>query len=144
MTKNQEILLQVRYFTRGDKVFQHFIIVKKQKSKYLLSSKYLLNVKFEKFIEDNALSLHNENYRFCSKSDRDNEIVMEFEIVDPTIKKEFKSFFANITGPTPTSDGCDECRYFKTDGETFYCDKREKEIDKRYKTCRFYKQKENK
>lgn len=141
MTKYLEILLQVRFFKQGNKIYQHFIVVNNKQKKYLLNSRYTLSRKFEDIIEENALSLNNDNYIFSSRIDEDDRIVLEFDIIDNNKKDELKTFFANIAGVIPTTDCCDECAYFKTDGDSFFCEKKEKQLNRRVKNCKFFKQK---
>ena len=120
MARRLEILIQVRCFKKGNKIFQHFTIVKTKYKKYLLNSRYNMNRKFEDLIEKNALSLTSDNFSFINRRDSENSIILEFEIIDEEIYKPISSFFSNIAGLIPFSDGCDECVHFEMSEDSFF------------------------
>lgn len=141
MARRLEILIQVRCFKKGNKIFQHFTIVKTKYKKYLLNSRYNMNRKFEDLIEKNALSLTSDNFSFINRRDSENSIILEFEIIDEEIYKPISSFFSNIAGLIPFSDGCDECVHFEMSEDSFFCVKKQKYLERRVKNCRFFQQK---
>lgn len=132
-TKYVKTSMVMKFLYKDHKVFQYFIVAEPKNSKYVLSDKFILNRKLEDFIERNALSVLDERYTFVNRKDEDDRITLEFSFTDDNIKRYSTGYFA-IVGDVPYSTGCEECRF----RNCTYCTKKDKEIEKMLKTCKYF------
>jgi len=144
MVKTIEALISVKFFQRGEKIFQHFIVEKKRgASKYILDKRFLVNDKFEEKIKILSLSFKNsDNYNFIERRDEDDRVVLQF-LSKETIYQ--KNYYFVIPGFVPTSSGCEACKYRNDNGDgiSFYCDYKQKTFTHKLKNCQFFRQKED-
>lgn len=139
MTRFIDVSLQLKFKIEEKKVYQEFIVIDKKRKKYLLNNRYILNKTLEEFISKNALSLFNNNYIFISRKENEDRITLEFEVKELNkMGNEVSNRFFTLVGEIPFSSGCEECKFLR--GET-YCEKKEKELGRRQKTCAFFSQK---
>ena len=132
--------LQIKYLYRENKVFQYFVIVDTRMKKYLLDSRFLLSKDFEDFISLNALSRVDEDFEFVSRRDDDDKVVLEFTFPEGKEIEKRATFYYTLSGEIPFGMGCEECKYYR---EELYCEKKEKHLARKIKTCRFFSQKES-
>lgn len=137
-TKYVKTSMVMKFLYKDHKVFQYFIVADTKYSKYVLSDKFALNRKLEDFIEKNALSIIDENYTFVSRKDESDRITLEFSFSDDNVKRYSTGYFA-IVGDVPYSTGCEECRF----RDRTVCTKKDKEIDKMLKSCKYFIQSPN-
>ena len=50
------------------------------------------------------------------------------------------TYYYTLSGDIPYGTGCEECRFYK---EELYCEKKEKYLARKLKTCKFFSQKES-
>jgi len=134
-TKFVKTTMVMKFLYKDHKVFQYFIVAEPKYKKYVLNNKFLLNTKLEEFIEKNALSILDERYTFVNRKDEDDRITLEFSFKDENIEKRPTGYFA-IVGDIPCSEGCEECKF----RNCTYCTKKDKEIDKMLKNCKYFTQ----
>lgn len=140
--KNITISLQVKTIYRGDKAFQYFVVVEESKAKYVFNKIYTMSELFEDFVKSNALSTLNEDFVFVSRRDEADRVVLEFSYPQDKHIHKVGTYYYVLYGDIPFSNGCEDCAFKKSDtGDLFYCDKKEKTMDKKMKTCKFFKQK---
>lgn len=136
-----EALISVKFFTRNDKIFQHFLFKKKKDKKYLTDKRYIVYNKFEEKLQELSLS-NSDNYEFIERRDEEDRIVLVFFILDDNIEKPLDNFFFVIPGFIPPNPGCLFCVYKTNIKETnFYCDFKQEFLAHNLKTCKFFKQK---
>lgn len=138
--KYAKVSLQVRFYHKDNKAFQHFIIVDKKLKKYVLETRYILNLYFEDFIEKNALSNVDKEFRFISRRDEEDRVVLEFSYPENKEVEKTGTYFYTLAGDIPYSDGCEECKYL-VESDCFFCEKKEKVLTNKLKNCRFFSQK---
>ena len=124
----------MKFLYKENKAFQYFIVTDTKYKKYVLDNRYNLNRILEDMIERNALSNNDSRFTFLNRRDEEDRITLEFSYSGPIDKKP-TGYFA-VVGEIPYSDGCEECKY--RDGD--FCTKKEKEIGKYLKTCKFFSQ----
>lgn len=135
-TKCVKVTMVMKFLYRDHKAFQYFIVADQKFKKYVLDSKFAINSRLEDFIQRNALSVVDEqHYTFLSRRDEDDRITLEFSIPDENVEKRSTGYFA-IVGDIPYSEGCEECRF----RNCTYCTKKDKEIEKMLKNCKFFVQ----
>lgn len=134
-TKCVKVTMVMKFLYRDHKAFQYFIVTEQKYRKYVLSNKFLLNSKLEDFVERNALSMVDERYTFVNRKDEEDRITLEFSFTDDNIEKHSTGYFA-LVGDVPYSEGCEECRF----RDCAYCTKKDKEIEKMLKNCKFFVQ----
>ena len=133
-TKCVKVTMVMKFLYRDHKAFQYFIVADAKFKKYVLNGKFLLNSKLEDFVQRNALSVVDEkNYVFLNRKDEDDRITLEFSVVNENVEKRATGYFA-IVGDIPYSEGCEECRF----RNCTYCTKKDKEIEKMLKTCKYF------
>lgn len=132
--------LQIKYLFKENKVFQYFVIVDTRMKKFLLDSRFTLNKSFEDFIQLNALSKIDKDFEFVSRRDDDDKVVLEFSFPEGKEIEKRVTFYYTLSGEIPFGTGCEECKYYK---EELYCEKKEKYLARKLKTCRFFSQKES-
>lgn len=133
-TKCVKVTMVMKFLYRDHKAFQYFIVAEPKYKKYVLSDKFLLNSKLEDFIQRNALSVIDEsNYTFVNRRDEDDRITLEFSFSDENIEKRSTGYFA-VVGDIPYSEGCEECRF----RNCTYCAKKDKEMEKMLKNCKYF------
>ena len=79
------------------------------------------------------MSILDEGYTFVNRKDEDDRITLEFSFSDDSIKKYSTGYFA-IVGDVPYNTGCEECRF----RNCTYCTKKDKEIEKMLKSCKYF------
>lgn len=134
-TKYVKVAMVMKFLYRDHKAFQYFIVADQKFKKYVLNNKFLLNSKLEDVIQRNALSVVDEHYIFLNRRDEDDRITLEFSFTDENIEKHSTGYFA-IAGDIPYSEGCEECRF----RNCTYCIKKDKEIEKMLKNCKYFVQ----
>ena len=136
-----EALISVKFFQRGEKIFQHFIVEKKKGvSKYILDNRFLVNNKFEEKIKSYSLSFkESENYSFLERRDETDRVVLEFKSEEQIYQS---NYYFVIPGFVPTSSGCESCkfRHDNKDDISFYCDYKQKTFTHKLKDCQFFRQ----
>ena len=132
-TKCVKVTMVMKFLYRDHKAFQYFIVAEPKYKKYVLNNKFTLNSKLEDFVQRNALSIIDSNYTFLNRRDEEDRITLEFSFEDDNIEKHFTGYFA-IVGDVPYSEGCEECRF----RNCTYCTKKDKEIEKMLKNCKFF------
>ena len=140
--KNVEVLIDVKYFHRGNKVFQHFCF-EPEKQKYWTSSKFILKDKVEEKIKEHAY----DKGIFLDRRDEKDRIVLEFSIEDENIELP-KNFFFKVADFTPSAASCNYCvyrlgynEYTEKQEKNFTCTfQNNKEMNKVVKNCQFFKQ----
>jgi len=135
MIKYVEILVQVRYFIRNDKVFQYFIVSNEKLSKYILENNYILYDNFNNKIRELAIQ---ENVEFLEKREENDRIVFEYTKLENFVRP--KSAFFTIAGFITTTKSCEYCKHF--DEDNFFCYKKNKTLQNKLKNCSVFKQKE--
>lgn len=140
--KYAKVSIQIKFLYKESKAFQYFIIVDTKMKKYVLDKKFLLNKQFENFIEKNALSNIDDDFTFVSRRDDDEKVVLEFTFDENKEIEKTNTYFYTLSGNIPFGIGCEDCKYLKTE-EGLYCDKKEKALEQKLKSCRFFSQKEN-
>lgn len=133
-TKCVKVTMVMKFLYRDHKAFQYFIVADSKFKKYVLDSKFLLNARLEDFISRNALSVVDERYVFNNRKDEDDRITLEFSFSDE-VEKRATGYFA-IVGDIPYNEGCEECRFRNCS----YCTKKDKEIEKMLKSCKYFVQ----
>ena len=135
-TKCVKVTMVMKFLYRDHKAFQYFIVADQKFKKYVLDSKFAINSRLEDFIQRNALSVVDEqHYVFLSRRDEGDRITLEFSVSDENVEKRSTGYFA-IVGDIPYSEGCEECRF----RNCTYCTKKDKEIEKMLKNCKFFVQ----
>lgn len=132
-TKCVKVTMVMKFLYRDHKAFQYFIVAEPKYKKYVLNNKFTLNSKLEDFVQRNALSIIDSNYTFLNRRDEEDRITLEFSFEDDNIEKRSTGYFA-IVGDVPYSEGCEECRF----RNCTYCTKKDKEIEKILKSCKFF------
>lgn len=135
-----KISLQVRFYHKDNKAFQHFIIVDKKLKKYVLETRYILHLCFEDFIEKNALSQRDKDFTFVSRRDEEDRVVLEFSFPEEKEIDKASTYFYTLAGDIPYSDGCEECKYL-SESDCLFCEKKEKVLTNKLKNCKFFSQK---
>ena len=140
--KYVKISLQVKFLYREEKVFQYFVIVDTKLKKYVLNSCYIMSEYFEDFIEKNSLSNQDHEFEFISRRDEDDRITLEFTYPETKEVDKLSTYYYTLAGYIPFSNGCEECRFLQEgkDG-SLYCEKKEKYLSNKQKTCRVFSQK---
>lgn len=133
-TKCVKVTMVMKFLYRDHKAFQYFIVADSKFKKYVLDSKFSLNARLEDFISRNALSVVDERYVFNNRKDEDDRITLEFSFSDE-VEKRATGYFA-IVGDIPYNEGCEECRFRNCS----YCTKKDKEIEKMLKSCKYFVQ----
>jgi len=146
LTKNSsifvEILISVRFRKNSEEVIQTFSYNSKNKfSKLLNDTRFSLYNTFKRKIMEN--SIHTPGILEFSriKTFNDKTEVL-YNIVDEENLPEFKNKHFNVVGYVPKTPGCDNCLYEKEiEGSPFiYCDFKQKTLNKKQKTCKWFKQ----
>lgn len=137
MTRYCKVTMLMKFLYKENKAFQYFIVTDAKYKKYVLQNRYILNSKLEEIVEKNALSNNDSNFTFLNRRDEDDRITLEFAYTGAVDKKP-TGYFA-IVGNIPYSDGCEECKYRKDN----VCTKKEKEIEKFLKNCKYFSQSDN-
>lgn len=134
--KHLEIIIAVKFFKRIDKLFQHFIpITGKRNIHYLFDKQLIIGNEFDDAILKNAL----QNQIMLSKEEREDRVVIEYEINNPS---NLKNYYITIIGDIPSNKGCLYCRYRKQiDRDSFECKAYKKIFTKNKKRCILFKQK---
>lgn len=136
-----KVSLQVKYLFKENKVFQYFVIVDTRMKKFLLDKRFLLSEAFENFIIRNSLSKIDSDFEFISRRDDDDKVVLEFAFPEGKEIEKRATFYYTLSGDIPFGTGCEECKYFRE--EDMYCEKKEKYLARKLKTCKFFSQKES-
>ncbi len=123
----------MKFLYKDHKVFQYFIVAEPKYKKFVLDSRFLLNSRFEDFVEKNALSVLDERYTFINRKNEEDRVTLEFSFEDDNIEKHVTGYFA-IVGDVPCNEGCEECKF----RDCTYCTKKDKEIGKMLKSCKFF------
>jgi len=132
MLKEIDILVNVRYFYRGFKVFQHFIFIGNRKNIAYIFTNNLLYAKLIEKIKQRNLS--NENFTFLQLIERADRFVVEYEIKE---KIKLKNEMFHVIETISTRKECNFCKFYANG----FCNFKGKEI--KYKnSCSFFKQKE--
>lgn len=139
--KYTKISLQVKFLYREEKVFQYFVIVDTKLKKYVLNSCYVMYEYFEDFIVKNSLSNIDSDFQFISRRDEDDRITLEFSYEEGKEIEKLGTYYYTLSGDIPFSNGCEECRFLKEEGDTLYCEKKEKYLNNKLKTCKIFSQK---
>ena len=132
-TKCVKVTMVMKFLYRDHKAFQYFIVADQKFKKYVLDNRFLLNSRLEDFIQRNALSVVDDRYVFINRKDEDDRITLEFSISDENMEKRSTGYFA-IVGDIPYSEGCEECKF----RSCTYCTKKEKDLDKILKKCKYF------
>lgn len=138
-SKLVKILVSVRYYYRGDKVFQHFVM--QNAKKYFKSQQYLLYYKIQKKIK--SLSLSNlDGFEFLNKREESDRIVLEFSFKK---KIRFLGTIFSVAEFVPPNPGCRYCRYREgNETEFFNCSfQNNKVMTREIIRCKYFRQEEN-
>lgn len=138
--KYAKVSLQVRFYYKENKVFQHFIVIDKKMLKYVIEPRYIICSKFEKFIEENALSKLDNNFAFVSRRNDEERIILEFSFDGEKEINKVGTYFYTLSGDIPYSDGCEECKHL-LENDYLFCEKKEKMLTNKLKNCKFFSQK---
>lgn len=139
--KYTKISLQVKFLYKDSKVFQYFVIVDTKLKKYVLNSCYLMNEYFEDFIVKNSLSNIDSDFTFVSRRDEDDRIALEFSFPETKEIDKLRTYYYTLSGDIPFSNGCEECRFLREEGGSLYCEKKEKYLNNKVRTCKIFSQK---
>lgn len=131
-TKYVKATMVMKFLYKDHKVFQYFIVAEPKLKKYVLSDKFLLHKRLEDFIEKNALSVLDERYTFLNRRDEEDRITLEFSYTDE-VDRRSTGYFA-LVGDVPYNEGCEECKF----RDCTYCTKKDKEIEKMLKSCKYF------
>jgi hypothetical protein len=138
--KNIEVLVSVKYYRRGNKVFQHFCFEQEKNKKYILEPRFILQKKLEEKIKEFAY----DKGVFLNRRDEKDKIVLEFELDEiPDLPN---GFFFKVVDFTPSTFTCIYClhsieRDNKGKEELCLCAfQSNKIINKEVKNCKFFKQ----
>lgn len=140
--KYAKVSIQIKFLYKETKAFQYFIIVDAKMKKYVLDKRFLLNRQFEDFIEKNALSNLDDDFIFVSRRDDDEKVILEFSFDEKKEIEKTSTYFYTLSGDIPFGTGCEDCKYLEN-RNGLYCDKKEKMLTQKLKSCRFFSQKEN-
>lgn len=135
-----KVSLQIKYLYRENKAFQYFVVVDDKMKKYLLDNRFLLSEYFENFIISNVLSRIDKDFEFVSRRNEDDKVVLEFTFPEGKDIEKRATYYYTLSGDIPYGTGCEECRFYK---EELYCEKKEKYLARKLKTCKFFSQKES-
>jgi hypothetical protein len=138
-----EGLISVKFLVRSDKIFQYFIISKKNIKKYLTDPRFIVYDKFEEKIKFFALS-NNQNFIFVGRKNEDDRITLEFKILNVENFEKPSNFYFVIPGFVPPLAGCEYCKFRKDyDDTVFYCEFKQKSLVNKMKNCQFFRQEED-
>lgn len=132
--KNLKIVIQVKFFKREGKTYQHFIFTDIKDRKYYDDNRFSIFYKIRKRFKELSL----ENYEFTleeiiEQNDRSIYVFKEDK------EQPFKAYFNAIVDFIAPIPSCDYCIYFNKNR----CDKMDKEILKIRKNCSLFNQKED-
>lgn len=130
--KEKSFTIAVKFFKRGDKIFQHFIFDKK--AKILNDNRFVLYERLRSKIREYSLS--NVSYDFLLMREEDDRVVLEFEYKE----QKQENYYFTIVGKIPNNPSCKNCIHYKKDGISVICSLKEKRYMKPIKACKFYKQ----
>lgn len=128
-----EVLISVKFFRRGDKIFQHFIFGTDRKiKKYLLDPRYKIHHRFkEKVLENSARS------NFLNKREEQDRVVLEFE----NNNRRLENYYFTLSEFISNNPGCFYCVYKTEHDKIIYCEFMQKYLDKERKNCGFFREK---
>jgi hypothetical protein len=133
-----EILISVRFYRRGDKLFQHFQYGKQRNTKYILDPRYLMKQLFNEKVIEYSLA-RNSDYEYLEKRDEEGEVILVYEAEKTIIPS---SFYFKVVDFIPPNPGCEFCQFKKIiDEKTICLFQNNKVIEKELKTCKLFRQK---
>lgn len=147
MTKNSmifvEILISMRFENNEEEVEQIFSFNSKNKfSKLLNDPRFDLYNTFKRKIMEKSVHTPG-SLEFSRIKHFTDKTVAIYNIIDIENLPDLKNRHFNVVGYVPSSPGCDNCIYMKEmkDSPFIYCDFKQKTLNKKQKTCKWFKQK---
>lgn len=131
--RNLKIVIQVKFFKRENKTFQHFIFTNQKDIKFYQDNRFSIYYKLRKKFNEFSLS----NYGFCLEEIVENEDRVIF-VFSGDGEHPFSSYYTTINDFIAPSASCDYCMYLN--GEK--CEKMNKVLLKKRKSCMLFNQKE--
>ena len=131
--KNLKIVIQVKFFKRENKTFQHFIFTNQKDKKHYEDNRFSIYYKLRKKFNEFSLS----NYGFILEEIMENEDRIIF-VFTGDAENPFASYYTTINDFVAPNASCDYCMYLN--GER--CKKMDKVLLKKRKSCMLFNQKE--
>lgn len=105
-----EILISIKFFRRGNKVFQHFIYGNQKNVKFILDSRYTTYEVFKSKLIENSLSRDPE-ISFLERKDLEGEIVLIYESEKTFLPQ---NYYFKVIDFVPPNAGCKYCIFRDT------------------------------
>ncbi len=132
--RNLKITIQVKFYKKENKVYQHFIFTNIKDKKYYEDNRFSIYYKIKKRFKELSL----ENYGFSLDEINEQEDRVIFILLGEN-EYPFSSYYNTINDFIAPSASCDYCIYLN--GEK--CEKMNKILLKKKKNCMLFNQKEN-
>jgi len=133
-----EILISVKYFKRGDKLYQHYQYDNQKNVKYILDPRYLIKQLFNEKVVEYSLARDPE-CEYLEKKEEAGEVILIYE-TSKTITPD--SFYFKIVDFIPSHPGCEFCLYKKIENNNLTCVfQNNKVLKKELISCRLFRQK---
>lgn len=132
--KSLKIVIQVKFFKRDNKTYQHFIFTNVKDRKYYDDNRFSMYYTMRKRFKELSL----ENYEFTIEEilDQTDRIIYIFSEDKEQPFKAYYNAIVDFVAPIPS---CEYCIYFNNNR----CEKMDKEILKIRKNCSLFNQKNN-
>ena len=137
-TRFIEILISVKCFRRGDKIYQHFQYDNQKNIKYILDSRYLIKQLFNEKVVEYSLARDPE-CEYLEKREETGEVILIYETSKITIPD---PFYFKVVDFIPSHPGCEFCQYKKVESNNLTCVfQNNKVLKKELISCRLFRQK---
>lgn len=129
------MVIGVRFYVRGEKIFQHFAYDKKF-DKQLRDIRLNAYEQFETKVKEKSLDLY-----FIKRREEPGKVILEYEFPEGAERPQ-NSYFT-LMSFLPDNFGCDFCKYCKKiEGSPFiWCEIKQKTLPHKVKNCKFFRQK---
>jgi hypothetical protein len=133
-----EILISVKYFRRGNKLYQHYQYDNQKNLKYILDPRYLIKQLFNAKIVEHSLTRDLE-CEYIEKREETGEVILTYETTKTTTPD---PFYFKVVDFIPPHPGCEFCQFKKIESNNLICVfQNNKILKKEIIVCRLFRQK---
>ena len=134
-----EILISIKFKKRENIILQTFELQSEKKIlKYAMDKRFEIYDKIQDKIRELLLSNTSKNVEFVSKTEEDNKIIFQFNLLSEIDKNLLINYYHVIPSFLPPNAGCVYCANYT---EEKFCPIKNKTILQPLKSCVVFKQK---